>query len=596
MNTNTKSLIRSYADQTATPEQLAQLEQTLRTEPTARELYLHELSLHSALEDIALGDLTMHDHPQHADLSMDHIAGIAESGTSSHLKSSITKWTIFVVAAAIVSMLMLTRRNSEPRIASVTGLSGPLQWTGDGGRVIYDIKAGEDLPGGTIEGLAPDSWFELTFRDGSKVTISGTSMLTFSDHGQKTLYLKQGNLSGHAERQPAERPMIIYTRSAMLEVLGTQFGVKAEPWSTALRVSEGSVRIKRFSDGVSIDVPANHRAVAEADAELTAVPVPASVETWSSSLAKSPVDTFGEWIPEQKTRDAVLKAVPFGIPEGRTIYAAALGVSGTSDAPIVVGPESRVRVQGRTNSPHVVYFGITVRHADGSFAGRYQTRRPVQSSNGDNGFDEVLVLDEYSLDPSLNEIQSKLPPSPVGLFVESFWCHTLFDSVGLEISNIELRPSKNATTYGDVWSAVRDGHLPAVQRLLANGNYGDINTRQPGTDATALQLAATFGHVDVAKFLIEQGADVSAKDHNGNTALHAAVFMAFPDIAVLLKNAGASPQTKNNSGESPAELVLVPWEQDLVEVYRSIGDHLGMKLDLQRIRLARPKIAEILNK
>ena len=50
--------------------------------------------------------------------------------------------------------------------------------------------------------------------------------------------------------QPAGKPMLIYTRSAMLEVLGTQFDIDAELQATTLNVSEGTVRVKRLSDGM----------------------------------------------------------------------------------------------------------------------------------------------------------------------------------------------------------------------------------------------------------------------------------------------------------------------------------------------------------
>ncbi len=173
-------------------------------------------------------------------------------------------------------------------IARISGLSGPLQWTGDGGRVTYDLSAGAELSGGTIEGLASGSWFELEFNDGSTATISGNSMLTFSDHGQKVLHLKQGNLSSNVKPQPPGKPMLIYTRSAMLEVLGTQFEVEAERAATTLNVSEGKVRVKRFSDGSTVDVPARHRVVAAADRDMLPKPVPHSVSQWKSELPLGP--------------------------------------------------------------------------------------------------------------------------------------------------------------------------------------------------------------------------------------------------------------------------------------------------------------------
>ena len=63
---------------------------------------------------------------------------------------------------------------ADSSIARITGLSGALIWTGDRGQIMRDISIGTELAGGTIEGMAPDSWLELQFNDKSTVMISGT--------------------------------------------------------------------------------------------------------------------------------------------------------------------------------------------------------------------------------------------------------------------------------------------------------------------------------------------------------------------------------------------------------------------------------------
>ena len=326
-------------------------------------------------------------------------------------------------------------------IARISGLSGPLQWTGDGGRVTYDLSAGAELSGGTIEGLAPGSWFELEFNDGSTETISGNSMLTFSDHGQKVLHLKQGNLSSNVKPQPPNKPMWIYTRSAMLEVLGTQFEVEAERAATTLNVSEGKVRVKRFSDGSAVDVPARHRVVAAADRVMLPKPVPPSVSQWKSELPLGPLGTHGTWSPGTDAQAAKLEAIPYTTPQGKTIYTTSLSVS-YGDKPHVTLPSaSRLRVRGRIASPHRVYVGITVRQANGAFAGRFQTIRPAEDFLSGTDFDMTLHLWDFRLDPSLDEMKDKLPSVPFGFVVESVWCHTLDKQAGLEIVECELMPS-----------------------------------------------------------------------------------------------------------------------------------------------------------
>ena len=52
----------------------------------------------------------------------------------------------------------------------------------------------------------------------------------------------------------------------------------------------------------------------------------------------------------------------------------------------------------------------------------------------------------------------------------------------------------------------RDGHVDVAKVLIQNG--ADVSSKK--TNWTALHIAAEKGHVDVAKVLIENGADVNA--------------------------------------------------------------------------------------
>ncbi len=335
---------------------------------------------------------------------------------------------------------------AEQPIAKITGLSGPLQWTGDGGRVSYDLSVGLELAGGTVEGLAPGSWCKLEFNDGSTATISGNSMLTISDDGQKMLHLKQGSLSSNAKSQPAGKPMLVYTRSAVLEVLGTQFEVEAETATTILNVSEGSVRVKRFSDGSTVDVPARHRVIAAADRDMLPRPVPHSVSHWKSDLSLGPARKQGKWSPGTNTQEAKLEAIPYTTPQGMTIYTTGFAVSYGDKPPVTLQPASRLRVRGRIASPQKVYFGITVRQANGAFAGRFQTIRPADELQTGQDFEVTLHLREFRLDSSLASLKQELPSAPFHLVVETIWCHTLDKQAGLEITEVELIPPTTDTS------------------------------------------------------------------------------------------------------------------------------------------------------
>jgi len=264
------------------------------------------------------------------------------------------------------------------------------------------------------------------------------SLLTVSDDGQKKLHLKEGNLSSNVKPQPADKPMLVYTRSAMLEVLGTQFEVEAELAATTLNVREGNVRVTRFSDGKWVDVSAKHRLIAAADRKMSPMPAPDSVSRWKSQLHLGPHGAQGKWSPGTDTQDARLAAVPWSTPKGMTIYTVGFGVSYGDKPPVTLQRASRLRVRGRVASPHRVFVGVTARHASGEFAGHFQTIRPAVEFRSGEDFEVILHLRDFHLVP--DEIKEKLPRAPFDLVAEAFWCHTLDKQAGLEIAEVELLP------------------------------------------------------------------------------------------------------------------------------------------------------------
>ena len=144
----------------------------------------------------------------------------------------------------------------------------------------------------------------------------------------------------------------------------------------------------------------------------------------------------------------------------------------------------------------------------------------------------------------------------------------------------------------DIWTAAREGKLDAVKQNLAAGT--SVNAREPQGGATPLNMSALFGQTTVAALLIEKGADVSIANKDGNTALHLASFFAHPDLVELLIKHGASVRVKNARGETPLDVVSADWSPQLEGTYKSIGDLVGIELDLARIKQARPKVAKLL--
>jgi len=340
-------------------------------------------------------------------------------------------------------------RASEPSIARITGLSGALIWTGDRGQIVRDITVGTELAGGTIEGLAPDSWFELQFHDGSTVMISGTSMLTFADPGQKELRLREGIFSANVVSQPTGKPMLIHTPSTLLKVLGTQFDVEASMVSTVLNVTEGKVRMRRLSDGREVDVPAKHRVIAEGGGDLNLQSVPESVNHWKSQLHVRP-GGYGKWLPATEQRAATQKAIPLTPPDNPsvTLYLLGIPVSRSDGPPVVVRPDSRFVVRGRINKPARVFFGIAVSDVNGDFAGKFRGdlggQQPISEPGVDGQFEVVYRIGDFTLDPCVRDREKELAVRPDDLVLNGVWAftHTGGPS-GLEVTEVELISPNN---------------------------------------------------------------------------------------------------------------------------------------------------------
>ncbi len=92
--------------------------------------------------------------------------------------------------------------------------------------------------------------------------------------------------------------------------------------------------------------------------------------------------------------------------------------------------------------------------------------------------------------------------------------------------------------------AVKNGDIKNVRELIENG--ADVNAKDKNR-WTALFWAACSGKFDISTFLIEKGADVDAKNNDGGTALHWAALNEHIDIAKFLIENGADVDAKDKN-------------------------------------------------
>lgn len=146
----------------------------------------------------------------------------------------------------------------------------------------------------------------------------------------------------------------------------------------------------------------------------------------------------------------------------------------------------------------------------------------------------------------------------------------------------------------DIHTAVLFNNHEAVRQHIEAGT--DLNAKEPFSGSTPIVSAATFGKTEIAKMLIDAGADLTIPNNDGTTPLHAAAFFCRVEIVQMLLDANADKTLKNNFSATPRETVMGPFT-DMRPVYEMIQQQLepmGLQLDMARIEKTRPVVAMML--
>lgn len=107
----------------------------------------------------------------------------------------------------------------------------------------------------------------------------------------------------------------------------------------------------------------------------------------------------------------------------------------------------------------------------------------------------------------------------------------------------------NGNEHGNGNEPLHNIDPPSTNRFKAFLKSGSITKAIP-----TLNFAAINNRMDIAKSLLEDGANVNEKNRVGNTPLHLAIINDSPDMVSLLLEYGANVNEKNNSGNTPLHL------------------------------------------
>jgi len=116
--------------------------------------------------------------------------------------------------------------------------------------------------------------------------------------------------------------------------------------------------------------------------------------------------------------------------------------------------------------------------------------------------------------------------------------------------------------------ASEKGHVDLARMLIDLG--ADVSA-QTDDGWTALHLASENGHVDLARMLIDLGADVSAQTKYGTTALHWASHNGHVDLARMLIDLGADLSAQTNDGWTALHWALENGQVDLARMLIDLG-------------------------
>ncbi len=126
----------------------------------------------------------------------------------------------------------------------------------------------------------------------------------------------------------------------------------------------------------------------------------------------------------------------------------------------------------------------------------------------------------------------------------------------------------------DLMSAAGRGDLVAVNTLIAHG--ADVNAKD-GNGQTALYWATTGGHTDVMQTLLAHGADVNAKNISGQTALEVAAQLGHNDVVKTLLARGADVNAQDEFGYTALEVAAQFGHNDVVKTLLAHGADVHAK-------------------
>ena len=149
-------------------------------------------------------------------------------------------------------------------------------------------------------------------------------------------------------------------------------------------------------------------------------------------------------------------------------------------------------------------------------------------------------------------------------------------------------------SYTPMYLACINNHIDIVKFFVEVAEISVDEEPISESDFNPLQGAIAYSNNEIAKFLINKGADVNAQNLWGTTPLHLAINdnQVNMELALLLLDLGADPSLSSQSGDRITECIELAQSLDNIELLQKISKKIWRIEDNVNI----PKYIEIIDK
>lgn len=116
---------------------------------------------------------------------------------------------------------------------------------------------------------------------------------------------------------------------------------------------------------------------------------------------------------------------------------------------------------------------------------------------------------------------------------------------------------------------VRANHIGKVRTYIQNGI--DVNARDVFGDNSGLHWAAILGLAEMARLLIDSGADLDIRNHEGNTPLHWAAGEGQKELVVILIAHGADVNARGKGAWTPLRWAEAQSQKEIARILIASG-------------------------